>query len=501
MVIPSLFTGAGAVTTFQNALGIVANNIANVNTTAFKKAKVFFAESVSNLLNPASSPTPVKGGTNPIEQGTGTKIGNISTIFTQGALKNSGVATDLAMSGSGFFVLSSSMTDTATSTSGLMYTRDGHFMIDSEENLTSADGARVLGATFFDSTTGKVKAVDGYTNISYFLDQDVGPSSSPYYLPNNGLGTNKPVPVAGTHYTTTNVTGATVAFDSSKISEISVRGGLLESGTNINVTTNGNLTFTRQSDGKLLVSFDDANAGTAASTYKVAIDTTQKFLDNTLSFTLTNTPGDTIQLRLRLEPGVTSLESVFKNIDYDSATSTSDSLVLLGGAVTTQSGTAITTGNDDMPYLSVTDLQSLIGAIKIPNFFYTQDSTVEIETASYAIRPDGTLSIFGPGSEELKLGRVLVGNFTNPDGLLNKGDNRFEESSNSGIAALSVIGGPFDRNAPSLSESKIVSGSLEASNVNIADEFAELITIQRALQANAKTISTTDEVLQTLINL
>ncbi len=74
MPIPSLFTGAGALTTQQNAINVISNNIANVNTTAFKSSRIYFVEETSNMSRPASSPTGTIAGTNPFEIGTGLSI-------------------------------------------------------------------------------------------------------------------------------------------------------------------------------------------------------------------------------------------------------------------------------------------------------------------------------------------------------------------------------------------------------------------------------------------
>lgn len=497
MVIPSLFTAAGALTTQQNAISVIANNIANVNTTSFKASRVHFSEEISNLLNPASSPSAARGGTNPNQIGTGMKVSDINTIFSQGSLKNTGLATDLALSGDGFFVVSTAMTDTDTSLQSPQYTRDGHFSIDKEGNLVAADGGRVIGATIYDSLDGRIKSIDGYSNISYFSDQKVGNISTPDYVPNDGGTGNLAVPAP----TIVDVTGTAVSFDNTVLSEFSVRGGLVDGNTSVDTSTNGDITISRQEDGKMLFSFDNANAGTAASTFTVAVDTSQQILDGVLSFTMTNDTGAKVELRVRLEPGVNTMEDVFKNIDYDTTTSTSDTMVFSGAAATTQSGSVITMADKDLEQITVAELNTLFSPIKIPNFFLTQDSDLEIETANYSIESNGSISIYGPASEQLKMGRVLVANFTNPDGLSNSGNNRYEVSSNSGVAAISVIDGPFDRNAPSLSGTGIVSGSLEASNVNLANEFAELIGFQRGLQANSRVISTSDEILQTLINL
>lgn len=499
MPIPSLFTASGALTTQQNAISVIANNIANVNTTSFKSSSVHFAEETSNLLKPSSSASSTKGGTNPNQIGTGVKLSDINTIFSQGSLKSTGLVTDLALAGNGFFVTSSATPDGSTTLVAPEYTRDGHFLLDADSNLVTADGSKVMGATLYDNGTGKIKSITGYSAITYFTDQTVGPAGSPTLYPNDGGSSpNLAVP---TPTTTVLGGGAAPAFDATKLSEISVRGGLVDPATGVTTATPGDLTVSRRDDGKLLFTFDDAVAGTSASTFTTAVDSGARYLDNVLTFNMTNASGDTLQLRIRLEPGVTSLEDVFGNIDYNASTSVSDTMKFTGAAATTQDTTDITVANADFEYMSLTDVASLYGSIKVPNFLYDQDPTIEKETASFAIGSDGSISIFGASSERQMLGRLLVTNFTNPDGLSNNGSNKYVESSNSGQSAISVLGGPFDRSAPSTGATKIVSGSLEASNVNVANEFAELIAFQRGLQFNATTIQRSDEILQTLISL
>ncbi len=499
MPIPSLFTAAGALTVQQNAISVIANNIANVNTTSFKASSVHFAEETNNLLRPSSSASSTKGGTNPAQIGTGLKLSDINTIFSQGALKNTGLATDLALSGNGFFVVSNATEEGSSSLISPEFTRDGHFLLDSESNLVTADGAKVIGATIYDNGTGKIKSISGYSAITYFTDQTVGASGSLSMYPNDGGSSpNLAVP---TPTTTTGGGGVATAFDATKLSEISVRGGLVDENTSVDTSTPGNLTVSRRDDGKLLFTFNDAGSTAAADTYTSAVDTDAQILDGVLTFNMTNTSGDTLQLRIRLEPGVTSLEDVFQNIDYDAASGTSDSMVFAGNAATAQNGSDITVANDDFQYMSLSDLSSLYGTIKIPNFLYDQDPTLEKESISFAIGSDGSLSVFGSSSEKMMLGRLLVSNFINPDGLSNNGSNRYLESSNSGQPAISVLGGPFDSNAPSTANTKVVAGALESSNVNVANEFAELIAFQRGLQFNATTVQRSDEILQTLINL
>ncbi len=499
MPIPSLFTAASALTIQQNAISVIANNIANVNTTAFKGSSVHFAEETNNILRPSSSASSTKGGSNPIQIGTGLKLSDVNTIFSQGALKNTGLSTDLALSGSGFFVVSSATEEGSETLNSPEYTRDGHFLLDSESNLVTADGSKVIGATLYDNGTGKIKSIEGYSAITYFSDQTIGPAGSPTIYPTDG-GTSPNLAVP-TPTTTVLGGGVAPAFDATKLSEISIRGGLVDSETGVTTATPGKLTLSRRDDGKLLFTFNDENLTTAAKTFTAAIDTNSQVLDNVISVNMTNTSGDTLQLRLRLEPGVTSVEDVFANIDYDAATATSDTMIFLGSAATTQTSSDITVAHDDFQYMSLSDVSSLYSTIKIPNFLYDQDPTLEKETISFSIGKDGALSVFGASSEKMMLGKLLVSNFINPDGLSNNGSNRFLQSSNSGEPAISVLGGPFDQNAPSLANTSIVSGALESSNVNVANEFAELIAFQRGLQFNATTVQRSDEILQTLINL
>ena len=499
MPIPSLYTAAGAITNQQNAISVVANNIANVNTTSFKSSSAHFAEQASNLLRPSSSASSVHGGTNPNQIGMGVVLSDINTIFAQGSLKSTGVATDLALSGNGFFVTSRATTDASTTLINPEYTRDGHFLLDAESNLVTADGSKVIGATLYDTDTGKIKYIPDYSAVSYFTDQTIGPAGTPTMYPTNGgAAPNLAVP---TPTITTGGGGIAATFDATKLSEISVRGGLVDRATGVTTATPGDLTISRRDDGKLLFSFDDAVAGTATSTFTVAVDSGTRYLDNVISFNMSNVSGDTLQLRIRLEPGVTDLEDVFKDVDYDSTTTTSDTLLFTGAAATTQTGSDITVANVDFDYMSLTDVSSLYGSIKVPNFLYDQDPTIEKESTSFSVTADGSLFIYGASSEKQVMGRLLVTNFVNPDGLTNNGSNKYIESPNSGAAAISVLGGPFDREAPSISGTQIVSGTLESSNVNVANEFAELIAFQRGLQFNATTIQRSDEILQTLINL
>ena len=506
MVIPSLFIGATALTTMQEGIAVIANNIANVNTTGYKASRVHYFDQTYSDKKFGSSPTTTRGGLNPGQTGTGIKIADINTIHSQGALRSTGLASDLAMNGDGFFVVTDELTsDLSTNSNNVNtfnahYTRNGHFLVDADQNVVTSDGAFVMGVMLYEPLSGRIKSVDTYQNVTYFSDQSVGDINAPTYVATDGIGANLPVPVPAS----ANTSGIGVApiFNPNVLSEISVRGGVVDRNTGIATGPglNGDLQVSRQADGKMVFSFDDQNLGTPISTFTASFDTSQQILDNVQTVELSNQAGDVIQLRIRLEPGVGSFDDVFQDVNYDPVLG-SDTLTFSGADPATQSGSVVTVADEDLNHLSVSQIRDLVDKIKVPNFFHVQDPTLEVETIDFSIESDGTINIFGPSSENLNLGRVLVANFTNPDGLSAKGNTRYEESSNSGVAALNVIGGPFNSSAPSLRGTSIVSGALETSNVNLAEEFAEMIQQQRGLQAQSRTISTSDEILQTIINL
>lgn len=133
----SLFTGVSGLRNHQTGLDVVSNNIANINTLGFKSGRVTFKEAFSQTMRGAGRPSSTLGGTNPQQVGLGMSVGSIDQIFTQGQFESTGVATDVAIEGEGFFVLSDG--------NGQFYSRVGTFRFDAEGRLVSSDGHAVQG--------------------------------------------------------------------------------------------------------------------------------------------------------------------------------------------------------------------------------------------------------------------------------------------------------------------------------------------------------------------
>ena len=134
----SLYSGVSGMQNHQTRLDVIGNNVANVNTTGFKRGRVNFHDMISQQLSGAASPTTEVGGVNPKEVGLGVMVASIDTIFTQGNLQSTGVSTDVAIQGNGFFVLKNG--------EETFYSRAGAFGVDSEGTLVNpANGMRVQG--------------------------------------------------------------------------------------------------------------------------------------------------------------------------------------------------------------------------------------------------------------------------------------------------------------------------------------------------------------------
>lgn len=133
----SMYSGISGMKNFQSKLDVVGNNIANVNTSGFKKGRITFQDLMSQTSSPAQGSTNNRGGVNPIQVGTGSSIGSIDNVHTQGFKQNTDRPLDLMLEGDGFFVLDTGDNETA-------YTRSGNFYLDDDGYLVNSNGYFVL---------------------------------------------------------------------------------------------------------------------------------------------------------------------------------------------------------------------------------------------------------------------------------------------------------------------------------------------------------------------
>ena len=125
----SLFAGVSGLRNHQVRMDVIGNNIANVNTVAFKSGRVTYKEGFAQLLQGASRPPGDQGGINPIQVGLGMQIGSIDQLYTQGNIETTGQTTDLALQGDSLFVVRKGNQQ--------FYTRSGNFQLDADGRMVS----------------------------------------------------------------------------------------------------------------------------------------------------------------------------------------------------------------------------------------------------------------------------------------------------------------------------------------------------------------------------
>ena len=386
----ALYSAISGLRSHQTMLDVTGNNIANVNTTGFKSSATQFQDTLSQLTQGASGPQAQAGGSNPAQIGLGVQVAAISTNFSQGSAQATGRATDMMISGDGFFVVQSG--------GETLYTRAGSFSFDAGGRLVTPDGGLVQGWT----------AVDGVVPTT-------GGAVGPITLPQNAVA-----PAVKT----------------------------------TSVTMSGNLPADVAVGTKLTRDVDVYDATGAARTLA-------------MEFTRTAAGWDT-----KATDGAT--------VTTGTMTFNAAGHVATGGTLTV-GGIAIdlstTTGFAELATIAASD----------------QDGREPGTLQSFSLSKDGTLiGSFSNGSTEA-IARIALATFTNPGGLEKAGGSTYRTSINSGGATLGTAG--------SGGVGGLQGGQLEMSNVDLSQEFTNLIVAQRGFQANARIITTSDEVLQELTNL
>jgi len=385
----ALYSAISGLRSHQTMLDVTGNNIANVNTTGFKASATMFQDTLSQLTQGASGPQAEAGGSNPAQIGLGVQVAAIQTNFSQGSAQATGRATDMMISGDGFFVVKSGGED--------LYTRAGSFSFDSGGRLVTSDGSLVQGWT---SSGGVVPTNPGAIGAITLPQNMVSPSAA-----------------------------------------------------TTSVTMSGNLP-------------SDAAVGTSLTRDVDVYDAMGN--SRTLSMTFEKT-------------------SAGWDVDSaDGADTGTTSLVFDDGILDT--GGSMTIGDITVDFTGVTSYAGLktVEAAR-------QDGREPGSLQSFSLAKDGTLvGSFSNGSTQA-IAKLALATFVNPGGLEKAGGSTYRTSINSGDVKIGIAG--------SDGVGSLMGGALEMSNVDLSQEFTNLIVAQRGFQANARIITTSDEVLQELTNL
>jgi flagellar hook protein FlgE len=463
----SLFSGVSGLQNHQTRMDVVGNNIANINTTGFKRGRVNFQDILYQQLKGASRPTEELGGVNPQEVGLGMSIASIDTIHNQGSLQSTGVGTDLAIQGTGFFVLKDG--------TKFLYTRAGDFGVDNAGTLVNpANGMRVQGWMAQD--------IEG-TQIL-----DVSRDVEDLIIP---VGSKDPA-------------RATTMIDfacnlDKRIPEIPDNATALEVrqgtwSTAIKVYDSFGDEHTLQVEFTRVA--DTANSWNAA----VVVDPESDVARNaTIGFgDAPPAAGDAANFTVNFSNGGTLLSAV------DGAGNASGEVagarVIMNVAYDVPNTDLDADGNVIRQEFAL-NLGTVGGFINSITQFAESSSSKAVSQDGYTMgyldnfKIDGTgiiNGVYSNGTNRI-IGQIAMASFTNQNGLEKAGDTTFVVSTNSGTANIGPSG--------IASKGKILSGTLEMSNVDMAEQFTDMIVTQRGFQANSRTIQTADQLLQELLSL
>ena len=436
----SLSSAVAGLRNQQTKMDVIGNNVSNVNTVAFKAGRVTFKEGFAQLVQSATRPnTAGDGAMNPMQVGLGSQIGSIETMFSQGNLESTGQNTDLAIQGNAFFVVKNGA-DT-------FYTRAGNFSVDSNGELVSGvNGAAVQGRLAVD---GKLTSAVG--NLEIPFGQIAKANATTKVMLSGNLDASSKVFDKGSATTLDALDPAQRALPQNE-----------GSFKDMSITVYDSLGTKHEL--KMVM-------------WKTAPDKWDWKFDKT-GMDITNA-------------GITEVSGTHPiTFKSDGSVDTPTGFFPPQVKFTPNSGASDVTVTADLGS-SVNGLSQFAGSSTA--VMRDQDGYTNGTLQGFSIDAAGTIvGSFTNGTTQ-PLGQVLLADFNNPAGLVRSGDNMYSVSPNSGSPVVGYAGEG--------STSSIASGALEMSNVDLAQEFTNMIVAQRGFQANGRVITTSDQMLQELVDL
>jgi flagellar hook protein FlgE len=456
----SLYAGVSGLQNHQTRMDVLGNNIANVNTTGFKKGRATFQDMLSQTLSGAAKPNDTVGGVNPQQIGLGMMVSSIDTLFTQGALQSTGVMTDVALQGDGFFVVKDGEKS--------YYTRNGAFALDSQGRLVNpANGMRVQG--------WMAQTVNGVTLVN--------PSAQVEDLV---------IPVGGKDpaFATTDVWFAC---------NLDKRTTEIAPGATAQTIQEGTIPTT----------FDVFDS--FGNVHKLQANFTKvPGVANRWQVQVTVDPGAAANTNTRVQVGTGAQAGNTFFVDFNNLGALTDVRDAAGTVINTGSlqiaasfdvpGTTAAAGAAVRQTLNLNLGQ--VGAYKdaVTQFAETTSTKAIRQNGytmgyleSFKIDQSGVITGVYTNGTNRTIGQIALASFTNPGGLEKAGENTYQVSNNSGDPNVGTSG--------IAGKGKIIAGTLEMSNVDLAEQFVDMIVTQRGFQANSRTITTADQMLQELLSL
>ena len=420
----AMFSAVSGLDNNSTDLSVIGDNIANANTIGFKGSRAAFEDALAQTLI---------GGAG--QRGLGSRLQAVQRMITQGALTNTGMATDLALQGKGFFVVKGEH----NGVDGQFYTRAGQFTVDDSGYLVDLQGLRVQG----------------------YLADDLGTISQ-------GMGDL----MVGSAPASPRPTG--------------------------DVTLKGNL----QADAVVPAAFD-ATQASATSNFSTSTTVYDSLgTAHQVDIYYRRSGAGTWEWHALSDGGGLTGGTAGTPTEIASGTLTYDTSGNLADMTQTSNFTPLGSVNPQALNFNFGDptAASGTGAKGLTQFaspstvtFMNQDGYASGELARISIEADGTIMGAFTNGQSRALGQVALADFEAPDRLERLGGNLYGEMPASGQPTLGAPGNG--------GRGSVVAGALEQSNIDLATEFVRMISAQRGFQANSKTITTADQLLNELIAL
>lgn len=537
-LIRSLNSGVSGLRSFQTKMDVIGNNIANVETAGFKSSRVSFAEMMNQRLGRSDS-----GGGSSTPQlsnevGLGVRISSIDRNFSQGAMQSTGIATDLAIEGNGYFMVNDGGQNLLTRSGNFVFNKEGFLVdqggrvvqgynadsngkilgggasqdirIDFENVLPPKQTENITVAGNLNANTSKAKvlqAQSGFTELGgdiATLSTEINNLNQTITAMSNGddvafdvlLNDGTAQTITYTYSTGDTLQELVDSFNGQMAPEegqISLVDGLLvlRSGTigdsqldiqNITVSGSGSINF----PGFQTVQQGETNTQTMSTS--VYDDLGQA---HSLIMEFTQTDANEWQYNARFVDGQQISSGETGTITFDElgqiSSGSSFNITFEPGNGANTTGFAVELG-DSGQGTQFTQYAGSNSAKVVNQDGYAQGALVDI-----SIDGDGRLEGIYDNGKNMVLSQLALAQVQNQNGMEMVGGGLFRPTS--------AAGEVFINTAENFAETNINSGSLEGSNVDLAKEFTDMITSQRAYQSNARVISTSDEMLMEAVNL
>jgi flagellar hook protein FlgE len=396
----------------SSSLNIIANNLANLNSDGYKSQSINF----SDIFNQVQG---TSGNGDPIQVGSGVATDSTSSNFTNGSVTSTGVSSNMALQGNGFFVVQNG--------TSMTYTRAGDFTVNSLGQLCTPSGQLVMG---YPATNGVVSTTSTLAPISVNQANLIAAVATTSFQMNNNLDSSAGV---GTTFST-----PITVYDSLGAPQV--------------VTTQ--YTNTTPNTWSYSITIPAAATGGTGNPTTIA--------SGTMTF---DSSGN-----------LTSPTGSITGIDISGLSDGAAPLSLTWNLNDSSGNPTITQQNSTSSNVSTNQNGYGVGTL-----------------TSYSVLPDGTVQGQFSNYQTLALGKVALASFADTQGLTQIGNNDYQATFASGSAVLGTAGAGEN--------GTITGGSIEGSNVDLSTEFAKMIVAQQGYEANAKVLTTLNQVSQATIQM